>query len=97
MKTAIIIIAVCEVIRTIQITLDIVFGIQARKQTLASINKVGDSVADDFTADKLARAIVREAKAESEDGVCKDCHYNDGEVHAECVICDKAESEGNKS
>lgn len=67
MKTAIIIIAVCEVIRTIQITLDIIFGIQARKQTLESINKVGDSVADDFTADKLARAIVREAKAESEE------------------------------
>ena len=24
---------------------------------------------------------------------CEDCYYNDGEVHAECVICDKAESE----
>lgn len=66
MKTAIIIMAVCEVIRTIQITLDIIFGIQARKQTLASINKVGDSVADDFTADKLASAIVREVRAESD-------------------------------
>lgn len=32
-------------------------------------------------------------KAESEDKVCKDCYYNDGEVHAECVICDKTESE----
>ena len=30
-------------------------------------------------------------KAESE-GVCKDCYYNDGEVHAECVICNKTES-----
>lgn len=25
------------------------------------------------------------------EGVCKDCYYNDGEVHAECVICDKTE------
>lgn len=36
-------------------------------------------------------------KAESEGNEeavrCKDCYYNDGEVHAECVICDKAESE----
>lgn len=24
---------------------------------------------------------------------CEDCYYNDGDVHAECVICDKAESE----
>jgi len=30
---------------------------------------------------------------ESEDDECKGCYYNDGEVHAECVICDKAESE----
>jgi len=30
-------------------------------------------------------------KAEGENGMCKDCCYNDGEVHAECVICDKAE------
>ena len=30
---------------------------------------------------------------ESEKDACKDCYYNDGEVHAECVICDKAESE----
>ena len=21
--------------------------------------------------------------------VCKDCHYNDGDIHAECIICDK--------
>lgn len=38
--------------------------------------------------------VIDKYKAESEDGVCKDCYYNDGEVHAECVICDKAESEG---
>ena len=67
MKTAIIIIAVCEVIRTIQITLYIILGEKTKKETLESINKVGDSVADDFKADKLARAIVREAKAERED------------------------------
>ena len=24
--------------------------------------------------------------------VCKDCHYNDGGVHAECIVCDKAEN-----
>ena len=35
-------------------------------------------------------------KAENEKNVCKDCYYNDGEVHAECVICDKAESEDNE-
>ena len=29
----------------------------------------------------------------SDKDACKDCYYNDGEVHAECVICDKAESE----
>lgn len=32
-------------------------------------------------------------EGESEEDVCKGCCYNDGEVHAECVICDKAESE----
>lgn len=21
--------------------------------------------------------------------VCNDCYYNDGEVHAECIVCDK--------
>ena len=30
---------------------------------------------------------------ENEDEACKDCYYNDGEAHAECVICDKSESE----
>lgn len=60
MKTAIIIIAVCEVIRTIQITLDLVLGIKAQKATLESINKVGDSVADDFKPDKIASAIAKE-------------------------------------
>ena len=34
-------------------------------------------------------------KAEGENGMCKDCCYNDGEVHAECVICDKAERKKN--
>ena len=33
------------------------------------------------------------AKMESEDEVCKGCYYNDGKAHAECVLCDKAESE----
>lgn len=65
MKTAITIIAICEVIRTVQITVDIVFGFVARKQTLESINKVGDSVADDFKPDKVARAIIDEATKEA--------------------------------
>lgn len=30
---------------------------------------------------------------ESEDNACKGCYYNDGDVHAECVVCDKAISE----
>ena len=68
MKTAITIIAVCEIIRTVQITIDIVFGFFARKKTLESINKVGDSVAEDFKPDKVAQAIIEEAgKRESEE------------------------------
>jgi hypothetical protein len=65
MKTAIIIIAVCEVIRTIQITLDLIIGVKARQATLESINKVGSSVADDFKPDKIASAIVKEVTSES--------------------------------
>ena len=65
MKTALTIIAICEVIRTVQITVDIVFGFFARKKTLESINKVGDSVAEDFKQDKLARAIIDEAAKEA--------------------------------
>lgn len=60
MKTAITIIAVCEVIRSIQITLDLVLGAKARKATLDSINNVGKGVADDFTPDNIARAIIKE-------------------------------------
>lgn len=41
MKTAIIVIAVCEVIRTIQITIDLILGFVNRKATLENINKVG--------------------------------------------------------
>lgn len=65
MKAAIIIIAVCEVIRTIQITLDLVLGIKAQKATLESINNVGSSVADDFKPDKIASAIVKEVTSEN--------------------------------
>ena len=60
MKTAITIIAVCEVIRTIQITLDLIIGVKARKATLDSINNVGKGVADDFKPDNIARAIIKE-------------------------------------
>lgn len=61
MKTAVIIIAICEVIRIIQITIDLVVSAMVRKKTLESINKVGDSVADEFTPYKVARAIIDEA------------------------------------
>lgn len=64
MKTAITIIAICEVIRTIQITIDLILGVKARRATMESINKVGDSVADEFTPDKVARAIIKEATNE---------------------------------
>ncbi len=68
MKTAITIIAICEVIRTIQITIDLAISAMVRKKTIESINKVGDSVADEFTPDKVARAIIDEV-AESEGDV----------------------------
>lgn len=32
-------------------------------------------------------------EADNEKDVCKGCYYNDGEVHAECVICDKTDKE----
>lgn len=64
MKTAITIIAICEVIRTIQITVDLILGVKARRATMESINKVGDSVADEFTPDKVARAIIDEVENE---------------------------------
>lgn len=60
MKTAITIIAVCEVIRTIQITLDLILWVKARKATLDSINNVGKGVVDEFTPDNIARAIIKE-------------------------------------
>lgn len=65
MKTAITIIAICEVIRAIQVTIDLAISAMVRKKTLESINKVGDSVADELTPDKMARAIIEEAKNES--------------------------------
>lgn len=65
MKTAITIIAICEVIRTVQITIDLAISAMVRKKTLESINKVGDSVADEFTPDKVARAIIDEAAREA--------------------------------
>lgn len=49
----------------------------------------------------LEKVIVKDIEdevqpqAESKENVCEDCYYNDGEAHAECVICGKAESEVN--
>lgn len=37
--------------------------------------------------------LVKKVLEETKDNVCKDCRYDDGEAHAECVLCDKAESE----
>ena len=36
--------------------------------------------------------LPKQYKAEMESNACKDCYYNDGEVHAECVVCDKDKS-----
>ena len=49
----------------------------------------------DVTKNKLLSIIdkYKDIKIESEDKACKGCYYNDGKVHAECVICDKAGSE----
>lgn len=46
--------------------------------------------------DILCKHGIYEHFEENEDEACKDCYYNDGEVHAECVICDKSESEDKK-
>ena len=37
--------------------------------------------------------LIKKVLEESENKVCKGCRYDDGEPHAECVLCDKAESE----
>lgn len=64
MKTAITIIAICEVIRTIQVTVDLAISAMVRKKTLESINKVGDSVADELTPDNIVKAIIDEVENE---------------------------------
>lgn len=38
---------------------------------------------------KRYRLAVTEIEEESENEACKGCSYNDGEVHAECVVCYK--------
>lgn len=43
--------------------------------------------------EKRYRLAVTEIEEEFENETCKNCRYNDGEVHAECVICDKPERE----
>ena len=52
---------------------------------------------DDFNkiVEIFSNAIDRAEQEyeESENKVCRGCHYDDGEVHAECVVCDKVESE----
>jgi hypothetical protein len=37
--------------------------------------------------------LVKEVVEETKDKVCKGCRYDDGEAHAECVVCDKDISE----
>ena len=51
---------------------------------------VGDDVSRNYCPNCGAKMVEPQ---ESEEDACKDCYYNDGEVHAECVICDRAESE----
>ena len=53
---------------------------------------------DDYQCVLAWMPLPEPYKAESEDKVihnhpCEDCYYNDGDVRAECVICDKVESE----
>ena len=36
--------------------------------------------------------FVKKVVEESMDNVCKGCRYDDGEPHAECVLCDKDKS-----
>ena len=62
------------------------------KKIIAESREVAQAL-NEF-ADNLERIEKKYAEPqESEEDACKDCYYNDGEVHAECVICDKAESE----
>ena len=37
--------------------------------------------------------LVKKVLEETKDNVCKGCRYDDGEAHAECVVCDKDKSE----
>ena len=61
-------------------------------------DKNEDSYVGFDNEDNEALNIAIQALEQQQDKVihnhpCEDCYYNDGEVHAECVICDKAESE----
>ena len=60
---------------------------------LAEYSHNYDDIIDDGIEIIAWRELPLPYKAESEDEECKGCYYNDGEVHAECVICDKAERE----
>ena len=52
---------------------------------------IGHTDIEKYMDDALNTAYAEPQEREKD--ACKDCYYNDGEVHAECVICDKAESE----
>lgn len=43
--------------------------------------------------DEAIKALEQQQDKVIHNHPCEDCYYNDGDVHAECVICDKAESE----
>lgn len=88
MKTAITIIAICEVIRTIQVTVDLAISAMVRKKTLESINKVGDSVADELTPDNIVKAIVNEKEDQQGMTVEFGCKF------AICVTSGKGYEEG---
>lgn len=47
---------------------------------------------DEETLLNLAKKVLKESEVK----VCRGCHYDDGEVHAECVVCGKAEMESEE-
>ena len=66
MKTAIIIIAVCQVINTVSIVISVVNAIITHRQTMESINRVGDGVAEGLTPENMIKAIMKEVAGDDD-------------------------------
>ena len=62
MKTAIKIIAVCQVIKTVSIVISVIDA----RQTMKSINKVGDGVAEGLTPENMVKAIMKEVAGDDD-------------------------------